>query len=104
MTRMDELLAWLRRVLDEDEQTLRGAASDVEAPVMGSLGGWLLADIEAKRAILAEHTAAVGPACPTCAVYIGGSDVAPVKAPCRTVRLLASAYRARPGIREEWRP
>lgn len=103
---MDDLIAWLRAVLDEDWNRVQ---SEIDEMGFGDLTPstddlWHLADIEAKRAVLDEHTATVGPACPTCAVHVGGSEVASVRAPCRTVRLLASAYRHRDGYRDEWRP
>ena len=102
-----DLVAWLRGVLAEDEDELRTRWRLDEAewalPECGTRDA-LLADIAAKRAILDEHTATVVAACPTCAVDIGGNHVASIRSPCRTVRLLASAYRDRPGYRPEWAP
>jgi len=69
----------------------------------------VLADVAAKRLILAEHQPRSERAswdedvtiCATCR-YDGGLDW--VAYPCPTVRLLASAYASRPGYRSEWRP
>ncbi len=64
----------------------------------------VLADVAAKRAIIAWHCTREG---------TGGTWDTDPKAlcnecedlqPCRTVKLLASAYADRPGYREEWRP
>ena len=67
---------------------------------------WAVADCEAKLAILDEHRSFdpasdwLGGFCATC----GEVDHRRVAWPCRTVRLLGSGYRHRPGYREEWKP
>jgi hypothetical protein len=78
-------------------------------------GGWLsdrvdhiarhdparvLAEVEAKRRIVAEHPdyGGYGESCATCAE----SDVDLAPYPCPTLRALASVYRDHPGFREEW--
>lgn len=113
---MADLVAWLTQILDEDEKRVQGALS---ADYLGEKprfygvdtgahrDDWglhtfhvaperVLADIAAKRAIIALHddqhecsdlSASDWP-------YLG----------CQTLRLLASAYADRPGYRDEWRP
>lgn len=146
MTPVDDLVAWLTQILDE-EQALAEAAvkeegaewspgdqynSDSVSSVAGgyvATGAWgymawetrqhiarhdpirTLADIAAKRAIIALHTdvemhiefiheRSGDHWCDVC----GSVDDAPVAWPCDTLRLLASAYADRPGYQDEWRP
>jgi hypothetical protein len=115
----EDLVTWLRAQLDEDE---RVAVACRAADGIGSLCGWVemvtdeseageahakrwspdrvLAEVEAKRRIVDEHSqddGDPGGVCPTC------YGIAPVDAPCPTVRLLALPYAGRDGWREEWR-
>jgi hypothetical protein len=65
----------------------------------------LLADIEAKTALIDEHPGSASyvytddgtPACGTC-----GDDT--IRHPCRTLRLLAQPFDAHPDYRQEWMP
>ena len=125
---MDDLVTWLRGVLDEDEAEVRDSRMPSgEAPYdepVWWLPDWLtkaalLADIEAKRAILNLHFVTVrteprtpfdpytgerrGPAHDVDCGACGWASSDPTSA-CETVRLLASAYKDRPGYRDEWRP
>lgn len=85
----DDLVAFLRARLDEDER---------------DPGGWsparVLAEVDAKRRILAEHPWRHEPdwpsgrQCRQCAT----------EHPCTTLRLLALPYAGHPDYREEWRP
>lgn len=54
----------------------------------------VLADFDAKRRIVDEHTEAGTKWCPSC----DGQDQ-----PCTTIRLLALSYADHPGYRDEWR-
>ena len=140
---MDDLTAWLRHQLDDDEQAARESANEMsgewqaEHPpgsrwkVMDALGysvveytdldsePWfatphiarhdparVLAEVDAKRRILAEHEhfpTAGGFGCRICA-YNGRDGVIEPEGWCATVRLLALPYADRPGYRDEWRP
>lgn len=102
---MDDLATWLRGVLDEDEAQVRDSRMPSgEAPYdepVWWLPDWLtkkalLADIEAKRAILDEIVPALE--------GYEWDAVAERSTTERLVRLLASAYKDRPGYRDEWRP
>jgi len=118
-------VTWFRGVLDEDERMharLAGSgmqgfeARDEEPWSHFGEPGRIAADIEAKRSILALHRPTeddyadqqgnLGPACRTCHedAETAGYEPAPLPYPCPTVRLIASAYRDRPGYREEWAP
>lgn len=149
---MDDLVAWLRAQLDEDERValawpedrrswksvgdrhLRYASGSGEAAIAVDVSGrqfewweqiWVrratpdqgehivrhdparvLADVAAKRAIVDEHEAQYPDTsyayCRVCHVYDLVHDAMP--APCRTLRLLATAYAGQPGWRAEWRP
>jgi Family of unknown function (DUF6221) len=63
----------------------------------------VLAEVEAKRAILDEHNLSYEGSreCYSCSDK-RGDDIEPY--PCPTVRLLALPYADRPGYRDEWRP
>jgi dienelactone hydrolase len=64
-----------------------------------------IAEVEAKRLILAEHTCACpNPDCRDCGACSGDHHADPTPAPCRTLRLLALPYAGEPGYREDWRP
>lgn len=95
----DDLITWLRGVLDEDERAARDALAQAKVLQASTwnAGSYddpasVLADIAAKRAILDLHKP----------IVVGGLPPAfcsECQTPwtCRTVRLLASAYADRPG-------
>lgn len=105
-----DLVVWLTQILDEDQATAERGPGLASVPSLEYFetdeyigieanSRWLLADIAAKRAIIALHTGnGVGgglPWCRSCGVM----------SPCDTLRLLASAYVARPGYDYDgWRP
>jgi len=62
----------------------------------------VLADVAAKRAIVDLHSPHNHGACPTCWRTSPRSSMRE-DFPCRTLRLLATAYADSPGWREEWR-
>lgn len=118
---MSELVEWLTKILDEDEEVARDAdGAHYFLDYGAETGEYLdrfpasaaLADIAAKRAIIAlhglveMHIAFIDDEltgdhwCVVC----GSVDDAPVAWPCDTLRLLTSAYADRHGYREEWRP
>lgn len=99
----DELITWLRGVLDEDEARYRPLVEDWQHPEVWDGGDavddlhhwrWQLADIAAKRAILDE--------------YDGGDPPTDKPRPAyglwRAAKHLAMAYADRPGYRDKWRP
>lgn len=121
----EDLVPWYRAQLDEDERIALAAprhdwtillAGDVESGerteqrvldhVMQHDPGRILAEVEAKRRILAEHQIydlGVQPCCATC----GSDDQAgglTGEWPCLTLRLLALPIAGQLGYREEWRP
>lgn len=129
---MDELITWLRGVLDEDERlvlmlpraewtwernraaTLRIGETDVDvsdvrwaAHIERHDPASVLADIAAKRAILGLHNGDYpydpddGPGNYS---WTARCQECHSEEPCKTLRLLASAYADRPGYLEEWRP
>lgn len=118
---MDDLIAFLRARLDEDEQlglTLDGTAyNGVESTAGPDARAYLeraAVEVEAKRRILAEH-APIGPDCQVCALvdreecYDGENEwledtFTRIPAPCPTLRALAAPYTEHPDYREEWRP
>jgi hypothetical protein len=64
----------------------------------------VLADLDAKEAILAEHTQ-MDSSCRTCCDNAGDRDyVMCAHFPCRTLRLLGSAFKDRPDYQQEWTP
>lgn len=86
------------------------AAEDAEHIALNDPAA-VLADIEAKRAILAEHRPSYPvtypkpsgqPTCTTC--HDGGFDWEPPAWPCRTVRLLIAPFAAHPDYDQTWRP
>ena len=135
---MNDLIAWLRAQLDEDERLARAAQIDELVWQSGpgvsyDTQGWVravsnddswmicethtraqsdhiarhdparvLAEVEAKRAILDLHDSDGGHEC------VGPADAwgtATIHAQtCPTLRLLAQPYADRHGYREEWRP
>lgn len=127
MTGVDEMLAFLRLCLDEDERVWREAFGDPTelnlaehyfGPGVRALLERQLAEVEAKRRILDEHQPVTvtywpTPMCGICAdpdaVAVddpmgSGEPWTPNQTwPCRTIRLLAQPYAGQPGWREEWR-
>lgn len=72
--------------------------------------GSVIARCEAELAILDEHApvkAGHGPKkdhlCCSACVSVSDDAYLAIRSPCRTVRLLASGYKHRPGYREEWK-
>ena len=125
---MNDLITWLRGVLDEDERVARAAQDQMPAdwrvevlkaadPSSAKLAisdlvttfhhGWVLADIAAKRAILDEILEDLR-AMHSAIIYFEGDEYGdPGGIPAaadKLVRLLASAYAHRDGFRDEWRP
>lgn len=96
---MSDLVAWLTQILDEDEKEAgydkyRDDSWWMEGPFDADN---VLADIAAKRAILALHSGDDDWPCQSAAgnwVY----------EPCPTLRLLASIYADRSGYDESWKP
>ncbi len=98
-----------RWVVDTNDEGIAVCNGDVSARALLDVDpAAVLASVEVDRAILAEHPA-VGPpnACDRCVDWEGiDGDGVPglVTYPCRTVLLVASRYRHRPGWREKWKP
>jgi hypothetical protein len=96
---MSDLVEWLTAILDEDEKAAERAGGSITEMRNDNYGqllvppGWVLADIAAKRTILALGI------CAACDV-----EMQPCDHRDDTLRLLATAYADRPGYREEWRP
>lgn len=115
---MEELITWLRGVLDgiEQEATREGSfwfSWDADRdptgtiPMHAGISPDLAADIAAKRAILDLHNGDYpydpddGPGNYS---WTARCQECHSEEPCKTLRLLASAYATRPGYLEEWRP
>lgn len=125
---MDDLIAFLRARLDEDQAAIRTwAAACWHLEACEDTGGYLerfdeermLAEVGAKRKLLDEHQPVAVtywhvPMCATCIdpaadpiddpLGSGGPWTPNAEYPCRTVRLLAAPYADHDGYREEWRP
>jgi hypothetical protein len=131
---VSELVEWLKAQLDEDERVARAvldlAVRVFPAPEFAIEYHWALvrrhqngargvtyepgapsparvvAEVEAKRRIIAEHQPLVSGSCRVCTVWDEDDDwqARGFLFPCPTVRLLALPYADRPGYREEWRP
>jgi hypothetical protein len=122
---VDELVAFVRRCLDEDERVVRQVMAEpggfyLEAETdsvnIMTVGAFVyrwtpkrvLAEVEAKRRILELHGPIEGydpngPVCSTCGEAGNlGDENAVVRWPCPTVRLLAQPYAGQDGWREEW--
>ena len=114
---MEDLIAWLRAQLDEDERVIRGWASacvHVEACFDGSSDfldrfteDRMLAEVDAKRQLMELHrpvrkrsTGSDGGVIEDCKMC----DHFPAQYPCATMRLLALPYADRSGYRQEWAP
>lgn len=100
---MSDLVAWLTQILKEDALRNGGHEEDCESYLQRKcdcIHGWALADIEAKRAIIANCLTWIGGE-PDNAWYDGGrpQDLAE-----ETLRLLGSAYADRLGYLDEWKP
>lgn len=116
MSGVDDLVAWLRQQLDDDERTARRVAPNqapIEVRAMVTREGsepfliadsaWVLADVDAKRGILdyleydrIDVSTAGGP-----------PETIPGRRPAIAhpiLRMLGLAYADRPGYRDEWRP
>jgi len=63
-----------------------------------------IAEVEAKRKIVALHTCPCPDDCGECGACSGAHMSDPVPAPCDTLKLLALPYAGHPDHREEWRP
>lgn len=95
---------------DEGSTSLQAPLAAV-VHIAGQDPAVVLAGVEADRAIIAEHESR-GPIneqwswsreYPWC-VRCSDADEGPTDWPCRTILLVASRYRHRPGYREEWKP
>lgn len=117
-----DLVAWLGEQLDEDERVARealkplserdsrlayhayGDFAEVSPAFVAHVARWVpdrvLAEVEAKRQILAEHHRLNPGVCVRCTDWQGGYEHQPY--PCRTVLALAQPYAGRPGWRPEW--
>ncbi|WP_435112373.1 DUF6221 family protein [Nocardiopsis synnemataformans] len=133
---MDDLIAWLRQQLDDDERAARAVPvnehcvppahwsvstydPDKGRVVMGTADDFalptpehaqyvarfdpaaVLADIAAKRAVLLVCSASLVSTVPTSS-FVRGQDDGYREAMTEAVRYLASAYRHRPGWKNEW--
>jgi hypothetical protein len=116
-TQTADLAAWLTRIWDEEERIAQGVV-DRSAPDEATIyleDPWpeeaaylplikpaaMLAQIAAKRALLALHADSGDGRCGEC------SDkfcVTPWNGVCEVAAILALPYADRPGYREEWRP
>lgn len=127
---MDELVAFLRRCLNVDERSVRclereglwlctrcngemtsAARLDDHLFTAHGVREWgrarVLAEVQAKRAILAIHAESDFPYDPENGPgdysWIARCQGCYEDAPCTTVRLLAQPYAGQDGWREEWR-
>jgi hypothetical protein len=101
---VNDLVAWLTNVLDEDERGFNFRIDQERNLQVEQLQMWgrplaemMLADVAAKRAIIGLHSDNNDEACQS---YAGNWSYEP----CLTLRLLASAYAGRPGYQDQWRP
>lgn len=114
---MPDLTTFLRARLDEDEQTASTAGpydrdGGIEWAEVGAITEVLLigadrvlAEVQAKRAILDLHTCTCpNPNCTDCDACSGQHHADPTPAPCETIKHLALPYADHPDYREEWRP
>lgn len=120
---MSDLAAWLHGRLDSGQlkaETLKAGAAALTpaypqyAALAVELADLMLADVDAKRRIIAEHgnreIASLEPATwgqpfVVCARCRGGVDgELRVVAPCPTLRLLALPFAEHEGYSEEWKP
>lgn len=117
---MTDLTTFLRARLDEDlrEGLADGGDHDLRSwtkPIYPWGNDWcsgvgiresrLLAEVQAKRAILDLHTCTCpNPNCTDCDACSGQHHADPTPAPCETIKHLALPYADHPDYREEWRP
>jgi hypothetical protein len=106
---VDELVAWLRQQIDEDERAWQMvAARDVVELLHGEpLAPRMLAEVTAKRAILdwcsereRIYVGTVATDVPRPEDFVDGQLKRPADAV--VIRLLAQPFAGRPGWREEW--
>jgi hypothetical protein len=90
--RVDEMIAFLRARLDEDESLARASTAN---PVTRFGPDRMLREVAAKREIIALHSAEEGQHPDFC-----GHDLREL--PCLTLRFLAAVYSDRPGYKPEW--
>lgn len=64
----------------------------------------VLAEVQAKRAILELHICPCPNDCGDCGQCSGAHMADPVGFPCPTVKLIAVPYQDHPDYRQEWRP
>ncbi len=106
---MDDLIAFLRARLDEDETSVISGdckCGDVQRP---DCADRVLADVEVKRQIITEHEP-IGEVSGTFCSRCSQDEEQPppvgwwIPFPCRTLRLLALPYAGHPDYDESWRP
>jgi hypothetical protein len=107
---MADLVAFLNARLGEDEDTWQRAQDGPQAGPPGVIDRQLR-EVEAKRAILTEHSPGYPvtypepsgePTCYVC--HAGGYDWDPERWPCLTVRALAAIWRDHPDYDPAWKP
>lgn len=114
---MDDLVAWLNTQLDEDEQVARAVVSfdygvkdwaDDGDPVNIHIARWdpdrVLAEVEAKRAILQRYETARIAAAASDGTILAAAARLNQRAFGLALQELALPYRDRPGYRPEWAP
>lgn len=96
----ENLAGWLLTQIQADEDFAR-TESEEDPPLAWAV--FRLAECDAKRRIIAEHSVVYVP--PPGSPY-PVNDSCPVcdQLPCLTLRLLALPFADRPGYREEWKP
>lgn len=107
----DDLIAWLRAQLDDDEQAEPDVHTlDCELTMTAGFNGpctcgWTARrrrELKAKRAIIAEHCDNGRGACLGCGLTNDDRHVSGID-DCPTLLAVASVYSDRPGYRDEWR-
>ncbi len=105
MTSAEDLIAWLRAQLDDDEQLARAAAAQIRANPVTTEGQYVARhiarwdttrvwdEVEAKRQVVNECAYALGRSAPRSTL----NDFA-----WTVLRSLTPPYVGRPGWREEW--
>jgi len=102
----DSIVTWLHIQLDADETSARGLSEQTRKikPDVVRMATGVLADIEAKRAILDAHENARSTYHRRYRRGVGtATERATIYALDHVVCLLANTYADRPGFREEWR-
>lgn len=119
---MDDLVAFIRARLDEDAEhvsrlhTLKVELAErhqepwskakLENDALLELGAFsrqLRYDVDAKRQIIAEHRV-IDDRCHVCTAIHREGQARRFRAPCPTLRLLATPYAWHPDYRESWKP